>query len=62
MRYQVKEMPETFLTQFVVVDTREHPINFCEITNDDLDTDRVVLFDFRDEAVGHAEFCNAIYN
>ena len=58
MRFQFIEMPETFLAPFVVVDTNRHPVNFTEISNDDLDDDRVVLFDIADEAIAHAEFCN----
>ncbi len=58
MRYQVIEMSETFIAPFVVVDTDRHPIHFEEITNDDLDEDRVQLFDVQDEAIAQAEFCN----
>ena len=61
MRYQVIEMPKTFIASFVVVDSERHPTHFDQITNDDLDSDRVSLFDFEDEAIAHAEFCNLIH-
>ena len=58
-RYQVVEMPRTFIAQFCVVDTANHPTHFEAVSNDALDLGHVELFDFEDEAIVHAEFCNA---
>ena len=61
MRYQVIKMPKNFIAEFVVVDTNRHPKHFTEITHDDLETGRVELFDFEDEALAQADFANYVH-
>jgi hypothetical protein len=57
-RFQVKEMNDSFICRYVVIDTRHHPVNFTEVSFEAVEDDFVSLFDIYEEAVAHAEFCN----